>query len=111
MKRGAVLINVARGLVVREAALVEALQSGQLAGAGLDVTEVEPLPPSSELWDLPNIIITPHVGAQAAYRADDTTNLIAENLRRYLAGEPLYNLVDKRLGFPEPGVARWRKRD
>lgn len=110
MQRGAVLINVARGQVVREAALVAALKSGQLAGAGLDVTEVEPLPTSSELWDLPNVIITPHVGAQAAYRADDTTNLIAANLQRYLAGEPVFNLVDKTRGFPDPGVPRWRKR-
>jgi D-3-phosphoglycerate dehydrogenase len=102
MKRGAILINVARGPVVVEADLVAALRNGHLGGAGLDVTQVEPLAHGSPLWDLPNVIITPHVGAQSARRADDTTRLICENLRRYLAGRPLLNLVDKRLGFPTP---------
>jgi D-3-phosphoglycerate dehydrogenase len=101
MKKGAILINVARGPVVVESALVAALQSGHLGGAGVDVTEVEPLPAESPLWDLPQVIITPHVGAQSARRADDTTDLICDNLRRYLAHQPLRNLVDKRLGFPE----------
>jgi D-3-phosphoglycerate dehydrogenase len=106
MKRDAMLINVARGPVVVERDLVAALQSGYLAGAGLDVTEVEPLPAESPLWDLPNVIITPHVGAQSAKRADDTTDLICENLRRYFAGRPLLNLVDKRLGYPTPAARR-----
>ncbi len=106
MKPGAILINVARGPVVVERDLVAALQSGQLGGAGLDVTEVEPLPAESPLWDLPNVIITPHVGAQSAKRADDTTNLICENLRRYFSGRPLLNLVDKRLGYPTPAARR-----
>lgn len=100
MRRGALLINVARGPVVVESALVDALRSGHLAGAGLDVTQVEPLPPESPLWDLDNVIITPHVGAQAANRVDVTTQFACENLRRYLAGQPLENLVDKQLGFP-----------
>lgn len=107
MKKGSYLINVARGQVVDEQALIERLQSGHLAAAGVDVTEVEPLPKSSLLWDLPNVLITPHVGAQAAVRVDDTTRLICENLRRFLANEPLYNLVDKRLGFPHPSKL-WR---
>src|SRR5262245_35369923 len=102
MKRGAILINVARGPVVVERDLVVALTAGQLAGAGLDGTEVEPLPHYSPLGDLPNVLITPHVGAQSAKRADDTTNLICENLRRYLSGQPLLNLVDKQLGYPTP---------
>jgi D-3-phosphoglycerate dehydrogenase len=102
MKRGALLINVARGPVVVERDLVAALKSGHLGGAGLDVTEVEPLPAVSPLWELSNVIITPHVGAQSAKRADDTTNLICENLRRYFSGKPLLNVVDKRLGFPTP---------
>ncbi len=102
MKRGSLLVNVARGPVVVEADLVAALASGQLAGAGLDVTEVEPLPPDSPLWTLDNVIITPHVGAQSASRIDDTTDFFCENLRRYRAGEPLLNLIDKQLGFPVP---------
>ncbi len=107
MRPGSYLINVARGSVVVEDALVEALASGQLAGAGLDVTEVEPLSPSSLLWDDPKVIITPHVGAQSSRRVDDTTDLACINLRRHVAGEPPYNRVDKRLGFPHPSVV-WR---
>lgn len=106
MKPGSTLINVARGEVVDEAALVAALQSGHLAGAGLDVTEVEPLPVSSPLWELPSVIITPHVGAQSRRRADDTTNLVCENLRRYFAGQTLLNVVDKTLGYPTPAARR-----
>jgi phosphoglycerate dehydrogenase-like enzyme len=106
MKRGAILINVARGPVVVERDLIAALRSGHLAGAGLDVTEVEPLPVDSPLWVLPNVIITPHVGAQSHRRADDTTDLVCENLRRYFAKRPLLNLVDKRLGFPTPAARR-----
>lgn len=102
LPRGALLINVARGGVVVESDLVEALRSGHLAGAGLDVTEVEPLPVESLLWELPNVLISPHVGAQSPRRVDDTTALFCENLGCFLAGKPLVNLVDKRLGFPRP---------
>ena len=104
MPKGSYLINVARGQVVCETDLIEALRSGHLAGAGLDVAEVEPLPKDSPLWELPNVIITPHVGAQSARRVDDSTRLACENLRRYLAGEKLFNKVDKHLGFPHPDV-------
>ncbi|MEM8669966.1 MAG: D-2-hydroxyacid dehydrogenase [Planctomycetota bacterium] len=107
MKHGSYLINVARGSVVVESALVDALETGQLAGAGLDVTEVEPLDPSSLLWDDPRVIITPHVGAQSSRRVDDTTDLACVNLERFFAGEPPYNRVDKQLGFPHPSVV-WR---
>jgi phosphoglycerate dehydrogenase-like enzyme len=106
MKPGSLLINVARGPLVVEKDLVAALQSGHLAGAGLDVTEIEPLPLESPLWNLPNVIITPHVGAQSRFRADVTTDLVCENLRRYFAGRPLINLVDKRLGYPTPAARR-----
>lgn len=102
MKPGAILINVARGPVVVEADLVQALESRHLAGAGLDVTEIEPLPATSQLWELPNVIITPHVGAQAARRESDVTDFFCENLRRYAAGQSLVNFVDKDLGFPRP---------
>ncbi|NOY42407.1 MAG: D-2-hydroxyacid dehydrogenase [Planctomycetes bacterium] len=100
----AVLINVARGPLVVENDLIEVLESGHLWGAGVDVTEVEPLAEESRLWDLPNVIITPHVGGQRASRIDDMTNLLCRNLKRYQAGEPLINRVDKQLGFPEPGA-------
>ena len=102
MKPGSILINVARGPVVVESHLVSALESGHLTGAALDVTEIEPLPDNSPLWDQPNVIITPHVGAQSAKRGDDTTDLICDNLNRYLSGRPLRNVVDKRLGFSVP---------
>lgn len=100
LPHGAVVINVARGPVVVEEDLVAALESGQLSGAGLDVTEQEPLPETSRLWELPQVLITPHVGAQSRSRYDDATRLFCTNLMRYLQGEPLLNLVDKQLGFP-----------
>ena len=104
MRPGSLLVNVARGSVVVESALVDALKSGHLAGAGLDVTEVEPLAPDSLLWDDPKVVITPHVGAQSARRVDDTTDFACMNLKRFLAGELPYNRVDKHLGFPHPSV-------
>jgi D-3-phosphoglycerate dehydrogenase len=104
MPQGGYLINVARGQCVDEVALIRALENGKLAGAGVDVTAVEPLPKGSPLYDHPNVLITPHVGAQSGPRYDDSTRLICENLRCYLADEPLYNVVDKRLGFPHPSV-------
>jgi D-3-phosphoglycerate dehydrogenase len=104
MPKGSYLINVARGSCVHEKDLCDALSDGHLAGAGLDVTDVEPLPETSPLWHFPNVLITPHVGAQAGRRTDDTTMLICENLRRYFGRESLYNIVDKQLGFPHPSV-------
>jgi D-3-phosphoglycerate dehydrogenase len=100
MKRGSIFLNMARGKLVVEEALVEALESGHLFAAGADVAAEEPLPAESKLWDLPNMLITPHVAGQSARRTDNMTNFFCENLRRYLNGEPLRNLVDKRLGFP-----------
>jgi D-3-phosphoglycerate dehydrogenase len=104
LPQGAVLVNVARGGLVVEPDLVEALDSDHLWGAGIDVAAEEPLPPDSPLWTAKNLIITPHVGGQRSSRIDDMTDLFCENLRRYRAGQPLINLVDKRLGFPGPGV-------
>ncbi len=99
MKPTAYFVNISRGEVVDEEALIRALREGRIAGAGLDVFWQEPLPPDSPLYDLPNVILTPHVsGATAAYN-DRATDLFAENLRRYLAGEPLLNLVDKTVGY------------
>ncbi|MGA2255983.1 MAG: D-2-hydroxyacid dehydrogenase [Thermoguttaceae bacterium] len=104
MKPGAVLANVARGPLVVESDLVAALESGHLAGAVMDVTEQEPLPTSSKLWDLPQVIITPHVGGQASWRNDKITDLFCRNLIRWKQRQPLINfLVDKGLGFPIRG--------
>jgi phosphoglycerate dehydrogenase-like enzyme len=104
MKPGAMLVNVARGPLVVPGDLVESLQSGHLAGAVIDVTEPEPLPTDSLLWDMPNVIITPHVGGQSSWRIDNMTQLFCRNLRRWNAKLPLVNyLSDKRLGFPIRG--------
>lgn len=100
MKSGSYLINVARGPVVDEVALVEALTSGRVRAAGLDVAEVEPLAADSPLWTLPRVMITPHVGAQSHRRVSDTVDFFCQNLQRFVAQQPLRNLVDKRLGFP-----------
>jgi phosphoglycerate dehydrogenase-like enzyme len=90
------LINVSRGALVDEGALLAALRAGRLAGAVLDVFDEEPLPPDHPLWDAPNVVITPHVsGATSRFRDD----LIVENVRRYLAGEPLLNVVDPERGY------------
>lgn len=105
MRPGAYLINVARGAVVDETALVDALAKEQLAGVGVDVTEVEPLPANSPLWDDDRVLISPHVGAQSSRRVDDTTDLACENLKRVFMDEPLFNHVDKRLGFPHPSAS------
>lgn len=96
---GAVVINVSRGGIVDEAALVEALRGGRVRGAGLDVFEKEPLPPESPLWDLPNVLLLPHVSGTTHRFWRRETDLIVANLRRYLAGERLLNTVDKHAGY------------
>jgi phosphoglycerate dehydrogenase-like enzyme len=100
MQPGSILVNVARGPLVIEDDLVAALESGHLSAAALDVTEREPLAPSSRLWDLPGVVITPHVGGQAWWRQDRVTDFFCDNLQRLQRGTPLRNQVDKRLGFP-----------
>ena len=100
MRPGSYLINVARGALVVENDLVDALVSGRLAGAGLDVVETEPLSMESPLWDMPNVVITPHVAGQSRRRTDRMTDFFCDNLGRYARDEGLQNLVDKRLGFP-----------
>jgi len=102
MKPGSILVNVARGPLVDEAALAAALTSGHLDSAALDVTPREPPPATSPLWTAPRLIITPHVAGQSGRRIDAMTEFFCDNLRRYLGGSQLRNLVDKRLGFPEP---------
>uniref|UniRef100_A0A383VF37 D-isomer specific 2-hydroxyacid dehydrogenase NAD-binding domain-containing protein n=1 Tax=Tetradesmus obliquus TaxID=3088 RepID=A0A383VF37_TETOB len=95
MKPTAVLINVGRGRCMDEAALIEALQAGRIRGAGLDVYQVEPLPPSSPLWGLPNVLLSPHRAAFHSNFFRDSVDLFARNLQRHLAGQPLLNVLDK----------------
>ncbi len=99
MKRDAILINVARGGVIDEAALIEALQNNLIGGAGLDVFEQEPLALNSPLWKLPNVILSPHVSGFSAHNDERAMDLFAENLRRYLNGDPLLNVVDMNKGY------------
>ena len=100
MKRTAILVNIARGGIVEEEALMEALRAGQIAGAGLDVCETEPLPAESPLWDVPNLIITPHCAGLSTQRADRLTQFFCQNLSRYVDGKPLVNLIDPQRGYP-----------
>jgi phosphoglycerate dehydrogenase-like enzyme len=106
LRPGAILINVARGRLVVTEALVDALHSGHLDSAAVDVTAEEPPPAGSPLWTAPRLIITPHVAGQSKRRIDAMTEFFCDNLQRYLRGESLVNLVDKRLGFPEPKSRR-----
>jgi phosphoglycerate dehydrogenase-like enzyme len=95
----AVLVNLGRGALVDEGALAEALAAGRIAGAALDVFAEEPLPRTSPLWDMPQVIVTPHVSGFGPRFWERTCDLFARNLRRWLAGEPLENVVDKRAGY------------
>lgn len=99
MRPGARLVNIARGALVDEPALVEALRSGRLAGAALDVTAEEPLPAESPLWSMPEVIVTPHTAGVGPGLWARVCEQFAGNLRRFLAGEPLENVVDKRGGY------------
>jgi phosphoglycerate dehydrogenase-like enzyme len=96
MKRTAYLINIGRGAIVDLADLTAALRAGELAGAGLDVFETEPLPPDHPLWAMPNVIITPHVAGASPRIAERHLGVVLENVRRFVRGEPLANVVDKR---------------
>jgi phosphoglycerate dehydrogenase-like enzyme len=99
MKPGGYFINIARGALVKENELLEALQEGLIAGAALDVFEVEPLSAESPLWDLPNVVITPHSSGNFTGFIRRTTEFYITNLSRYLNGEPLLNIVDKHSGY------------
>ncbi|CAN5821155.1 D-2-hydroxyacid dehydrogenase [soil metagenome] len=99
MRTGAVLINVARGDIVDEAALIDALRNRRIRGAGLDVFTTEPLPPDSALWTLDNVLITPHVSATTPRYWERELDLILANLGRYHAGQPLHNVVDPIVGY------------
>ena len=99
MKPTAYFINIARGILVNTDALMRALESGKIAGAALDVTDPEPLPPEHPLWKLPNVLITAHLGSATERYWRRLTDLLAENLRRYLARKPLLSVVDKEWGY------------
>jgi phosphoglycerate dehydrogenase-like enzyme len=99
MKQSAFLINIARGGLVQTDALVEALKAGRLAGAGVDVIDPEPLPDGHPLWTLRNVVISPHIGAQSAGGQERQWRLFRENIRRFVAGEPLLGVVDKGKGY------------
>lgn len=99
MKPTAYIINVTRGGIVDEDALAEALTSGGIAGAGIDVTEQEPLQEDSPLWDAPNLILTPHTAGGSQHRPREQFEFFSEQLKRYLVGEPLRNVVDKKRGY------------
>ena len=99
MKRTAYIVNVSRGPLIDDDVLIRALREDRIAGAGLDVFVEEPLPTDSPYWDLPNVIVTPHTAAVTPKLWERHYTLMADNLRRYLAGKPLRNLVNKRLGY------------
>ena len=99
MKPSALLINVTRGKIVDEPSLLRALKEGLIGGAGLDVTPEEPLPQDSPLWDMPNVIVTPHVAGGSPHRDDRTVGLFCDNLERFLVGKPLLSVIDKRKGY------------
>jgi phosphoglycerate dehydrogenase-like enzyme len=99
LRPGGYLIVVSRGGVVDELALVEALRSGHLAGAGLDVTAQEPPPPDSRLWDAPNLVLTPHNSGVSPLTGELRWGIIDQNVGRFRRGEPLLNVIDKQLGY------------
>lgn len=98
-KPTAILVNIARGPVIDEPALIKALQDGIIQGAGLDVFTTEPLPADSPLWDMPQVIITPHMAGHMPDYNDQVLNIFLENLRRQQAQQPLLNVVDKQRGY------------
>jgi phosphoglycerate dehydrogenase-like enzyme len=103
MKPTATFVNIGRGSTVDEQALVEALRTGSIGGAALDVFEVEPLPAESPLWTMPNVLVSPHRAGDHQDWPRDVVALFVDNLRRYLAGEPLRNVVDVSLGYAPGG--------
>ncbi|MCA1596711.1 MAG: D-2-hydroxyacid dehydrogenase, partial [Chloroflexi bacterium] len=99
MRKGSVLINTGRGATIRTDDLVTALAAGKPGAALLDVTDPEPLPADHPLWQMPNVVITPHYSGSHEMYAQRCEPIFLENLRRYLAGEPLTNVVDKEAGY------------
>lgn len=99
LPKGAILINIGRGALIDEPALIKALQTGHLGGAGLDVFEVEPLPTDSPLWEMPNVIVSPHSGSTSDKENELITNIFCENLKNFMEGKPLINVIDTKKMF------------
>jgi phosphoglycerate dehydrogenase-like enzyme len=95
MKPSAILVNIGRGMTVRRDDLNSALRAGTIGGAGLDVFEIEPLPPDHPLWTAPNVLLTPHVAGSGPYLDDRRLEIILDNARRFAQDQPLLNVVDK----------------
>lgn len=101
MKPGAILLNIGRGTAIDQQALCQALESGHLGGAGLDVTDPEPLPPESPLWIMGNVVLTPHISGNDSldYTTETILDLFIENLSHYVKGEPMHNVIDRKIGY------------
>lgn len=99
MREGALLVNLARGPVIDQEALIDSLKTGHLGGAVLDVAEPEPLPAGHSLWDAPNLVLSPHTAANVDAENARLVELFTKNLRRYLTGEKLLNSYDPFLGY------------
>ena len=101
LPKDSILVNVGRGTAVDQAALMEALNSGRLAGAAIDVMVPEPLPTDHPLWDTKNLLITPHIAGNMTlgYTCDKTVDMFCEDLENYIAGRPLKHLVDLKRGY------------
>jgi len=99
MKSSSWYISVSRGATTDSQSLIQALQSGEIRGAGLDVTDPEPLPEDNPLRHMDNVVITPHIGGPSDYNRQRSFDLIKENIERFVKGEPLCNIINKRLGY------------
>ena len=99
MKPSATIINIARGPIIDEAALIRALKEGWIAAAALDVFEREPLPPESELWTLDNVLLTPHISGSSPRYMERAVAIFCDNLRQFIQEQPLRNLVDLNKGY------------
>ena len=108
LPRGAFVVNIGRGALIDERALIAALKSGHLSGAGLDVFETEPLPPESPLWSMPQVLISPHSIPRAVNREERHGEMLAENLRRFAAAEPLLNRLGPEDALTPKGSPRPR---
>jgi phosphoglycerate dehydrogenase-like enzyme len=99
LRKGAYVVNIGRGAIIKEDDLIDLLRSGHIAGAGLDVFETEPLPKESPLWDMENVIVTPHYAGMTPRYHERLVEIFLDNLERYVAGRPMRNVVDWSLGY------------